>query len=175
MSALLLLSSMVAAADDHGEAMTDRRNSTYILSNLDGVSAPSREQHSVADSDADGLDDALLVGRTGSDGDDSRLRQRRLGDRGREEDSARGFLRVNKDFSTCPGVLPTRDGDRAHSGMRMMRMTRHDTHSLGLESLNEDPVEEGLEGLDVLESSRGLGVSTSATFELGRWVGVFRK
>jgi hypothetical protein len=47
-------------------------------------------------------------------------------------------------------------------------MTEHDTHSLGLEPLDEDPVEEGLEGLDVLESSRGLGVSTRATFEMGR-------
>lgn len=83
-----------------------------LFADLDRATTPSRQKNPVSGLDRDGSDVAVLVASTGAHSDDGGFRERRLGGRGREEDTRGGF-------------------------------------GLGLESLDEDPVEERLESLEI--------------------------
>ena len=65
---------------------------TNILADFDRVPAPAGEEDAVAGLDDGGDDLPVLVGRARADGDDGRLRQRRVDGRGRQEDTRRCFL-----------------------------------------------------------------------------------
>ena len=51
------------------------RMPTHLLADLDRAAAPARKEYAVSSLHADGEDVAILVGRTGADGDDGRLRE----------------------------------------------------------------------------------------------------
>lgn len=69
-----------------------RWGGTHIFTNFDLVATPARKEDAVASLHAGGDDFALLVGRTGADGNDSRFRKRTCGRGGGDEDARGGFL-----------------------------------------------------------------------------------
>lgn len=110
--------------------------STHILPDLDRVASPPWQQDSVTNIHAHRRDDAILVGGSRSDGDDSGLGQRVLRSRGRKVQTGSGFL------------------SSAWFGLEA-----HESHRLSLESLDKNSVEEGLKRSDALEGS---GLDSSA-------------
>jgi hypothetical protein len=65
---------------------------TYLISNLDGVTSPTRQKHTVTSLDCSWDNVALLVRSTGTNGNDGGLRERGRSGRGREKDASGSFL-----------------------------------------------------------------------------------
>jgi hypothetical protein len=117
---------------------------TDLLPNLNWATSPPRKQDPIASLDRGRGDDALLVGRARTDGDDGRFGKRVRRRRGRDEETGRGLLPPI--IRQHPLVSRLRE--------RVKESRDEDTNGLRLESLDEDSVEERSEGLDGLESSR---------------------
>jgi hypothetical protein len=111
---------------------------THLLSQLDGVPAPSGQQHPIPSPDARRRDASLFVRRAWPDRDHGRFWERARRRGGREEDSRRRFLLRS----------PPREweGGREWEGW---------TYGFGFETLHKDAVEEGNEGFDRFEGSLG--------------------
>jgi hypothetical protein len=113
----------------------------HLFTELDGVSAPSGKQDTVAGLDGRRDHISLFVERTGADGDDRGLGQRTRSCTRGKEDSRGGFL---PDYMS---IIPTWMGE---------------TYGIGLEPLDEHAVQERNDSLDRLERHlRGLSTHTN--------------
>ena len=108
---------------------------THLLSNLDRVASPARQQYAVTRLHLRRNDVAVLVRRARANRDNGRLRQRRAGRRRGQEDTGGSFLRERFESASYVGSIGA----------------NYTTYCLGLEPLNENTVKQGHNGLDGLE------------------------
>lgn len=109
-------------------ARMKRKSVTHIVSQLDRVASPAWEEDTVASLDRRRHNISLLIGRTGSNGDDGSLWERRTGGRGGEEDTRRSFLQVDMSIS----FDEMRDEVRTVSGLKRCTRTRSNSGTTAL-------------------------------------------
>ena len=117
-----------------------KKQNTYLLSNLNGIASPTRQQHPVARLDRRRHNVAIFIRRARSNGDHRRFREWIRRGRSREEYSRCCFLKTISHFSL---IYQSREGkgregrkERTVSGLKRWTRTRSKRGTRDLMDLN---------------------------------------